>query len=72
MFRVFSHVLTVIVWSPKINRCNEKNLFVRYLLLMRGTKGLFSVDSRGEPPVVKKWTSRLVAEKSLEEKIFSS
>lgn len=72
MFSVFSHVLTVIVWSPKINRCNEKNLFVRHLLLMREKKDYFLWTHSGEPRVVKKWTSRLVAEKSLKENIFSS
>lgn len=39
---------------------------------MREKKDYFLWTHSGEPPVVKKWTSRLVAEKSLGEKIFSS
>ena len=39
---------------------------------MREKKDYFLWTHSGEPPVVKKWTSRLVAEKSLGEKIFSA
>lgn len=60
----------VIVWLLKINFCNEKNLFVRYLLLMREKKDYFLWIYSGEFLVVKKWMSCLVVEKSFGEKIF--